>query len=448
MERNLENALRQLRDGEEAGLNYVYSKTYNYVYLRAKNILKRESDIQQLMQDVYLKMIASAKELKEEQFYAWLGKTVYSLGSEWFRKKKAREATYLEVEKNEMEIRGSTDLDSTMGVIEESMEELPDLYQATFYAFYYDYMPVSEIADAMHCSEAIIINRLNYIRKYMIKALENFQEEKNIKVAFSIEAAWMALRKWSVEHCMGMTAAQSVYSEICKKSNMKPGSIYIEGKEFAGVNNTVIYHKNDDFSPIFEQFEKYAPKTGMVNKKVGMLIGGIALAIALIVGIVLFVMTNREKADKKDEANQNQEQILEDQPQKDNQGEDTQDDDAQSEDVQNDDTQNEDSQSGDTQNEDVGQDTNTSEYILPESNTKELTRDDISHLSKEELRLARNEIFARHGMIFGVEDLDQYFSSKSWYEPTVSSDEFYDRVEMSMIEETNLNLIVKVESEM
>lgn len=448
MERNLENALRQLRDGEEAGLNYVYSKTYNYVYLRAKNILKRESDIQQLMQDVYLKMIASAKELKEEQFYAWLGKTVYSLGSEWFRKKKAREATYLEVEKNEMEIRGSTDLDSTMGVIEESMEELPDLYQATFYAFYYDYMPVSEIADAMHCSEAIIINRLNYIRKYMIKALENFQEEKNIKVAFSIEAAWMALRKWSVEHCMGMTAAQSVYSEICKKSNMKPGSIYIEGKEFAGVNNTVIYHKNDDFSPIFEQFEKYAPKTGMVNKKVGMLIGGIALAIALIVGIVLFVMTNREKADKKDEANQNQEQILEDQPQKDDQGEDTQDDDAQSEDVQNDDTQNEDSQSGDTQNEDVGQDTNTSEYILPESNTKELTRDDISHLSKEELRLARNEIFARHGMIFGVEDLDQYFSSKSWYEPTVSSDEFYDRVEMSMIEETNLNLIVKVESEM
>lgn len=447
MERNLENALRQLVEGEEAGLNYVYSKTYNYVYLRAKSILKRESDIQQLMQDVYLKMLASAAELKEEQLYGWLGKTVYSLGCEWFRKKKSREAIILEVEKSEMEIRKNADLESTMSVITESMEELPDLYQATFYAFYYDYMSVEEIAEAMHCTKEIVINRLNYIRKYMIKALENFQEEKNIKVSFSIEAAWMALRKWSVEHCMGMTAAQAVYSEICKKSSMKPGSIYIEGKKFAGVNNTVVYHKNDDFGPIREQFEKYAPKTGRGDKKIGLMIGGIALAIALIVGIVLFVMANKDKSDKKNDVQQSQEQNQEDQIDKD-QVKDGQSEDTQNEDAQNEDTQNEDAQNDDSQNEDTQQDTNEGEYILPESNTRELTRDDIAHLSKEELRLARNEIFARHGMIFGVEDLDQYFSSKLWYEPTVSSDDFYSQVEMSMIEETNLNLILKVESEM
>lgn len=443
MERNLENALRQLKDREEAGLNYIYSKTYNYVYLRAKNILKRESDIQQLMQNVYLQMIASASDLKEDELYAWLGKMVYSLGCEWFRKKKEREATCLENEKSEMELRKSTDLENTMSVIAESMEELPDLYQATFYAFYYDYMPVNEIAEAMHSSESIIMNRLNYVRKYMIKALENFQEEKNIKVAFSIEAVWMALRKWSVEHCMGATTAQMVYSEICKKSSMKPGSIYIEGREFAGVNNTVVYHKSDDFQPLFAQFEKYAPKTGMADKRIGLLVGIAALVIAIVVGIVLFAMANKDKEKQKDDVQQSQEQTIKDDQTGDLQNTDSENSDAKTQDEQDGDTQNEDVQNEDNQN----GDTSASEYILPESNTRELTREDLAGLSKEELRLARNEIFARHGMIFGVEDLDQYFSAKSWYEPTVPASEFYDRVEMSMIEETNLNLIVEVESE-
>ena len=68
--------------------------------------------------------------------------------------------------------------------------------------------------------------------------------------------------------------------------------------------------------------------------------------------------------------------------------------------------------------------------------------------TKEELRLARNEIFARNGAIFGVEDLDQYFKSKSWYKPTISISEFYDKVEMNMIEEQNINLIREYEAKM
>ena len=86
-----------------------------------------------------------------------------------------------------------------------------------------------------------------------------------------------------------------------------------------------------------------------------------------------------------------------------------------------------------------------SEYIFPESDTRLLTREEVEAHSKEELRLARNEIFARHGMIFGG-DLEEYFSSKSWYTPTVPGEEFYDRVEMSLTEEANIELIQEVEA--
>ncbi|MBQ8558711.1 MAG: YARHG domain-containing protein [Tyzzerella sp.] len=444
MEYNLVTAIEQMKKNEESGLNYIYSKTYNYVYLRAKNILKRENDIQQLMRDVYLKMLEASAEIEPENMYEWLGKTAYTLGCGYYRKKKAREVTCLEIDKYELTPRKIMNLEDTVEVIEDGLEQLPDLYQATFYAFYYDYMTIEDIAEVMDCTAGIIINRLNYTRKYMIKALENYQEEKKVKVAFSVEAVCAALRKWSVDHCLGMTAAQSVYAEICKGANLKPSAFYLEGKEFAGVNNTVVYHKADDWAPIEEQVEKYRPKSGIDKRVLGIIAGIVVLVIVIIVAVALLGKSGDGESKKNADSNQVEEQ-------KDNQDADNADNQADDEtDDQDADGQNADSQQQDDsqQSEPSGETTNASEYILPESATRALTRADLQGLTKEQLRLARNEIFARHGMIFGVEDLDTYFSSKSWYEPTVQSSEFYDKVEMSLIEEGNIELIQEVESGM
>ena len=76
-----------------------------------------------------------------------------------------------------------------------------------------------------------------------------------------------------------------------------------------------------------------------------------------------------------------------------------------------------------------------------------LTREDLQGMTKEQLRLARNELFARYGTIFGVADLADYFGSKSWYTAKISFDEFYENVEMNEIEEANLALILQVEEE-
>ncbi len=432
MENNLTSAIEQIKKKEETGLNYIYSKTYNYVYLRAKNILVKENEIQNLMQDVYLKMMKFPEEISGATMYEWLGKQVYLLGCAKYRKKKAREASFLEIEKGEIETRKNTDADKAAAVITERLEELPDLYQATFYAFYYDYMPVKDIADVMDVTEGVVINRLNYTRKYMIKALEEYQEENNVKVFFSVEAVRVALRQWSVGHCLGITTAQFVYSEICKKAGLKSTPVYLEGKEFAGVNNTVVYHRADDTSALLEQFETYELKTGADRKKLGIVAGAIALVIAILVGIALFVTADKDEGKGKQPENnieQNQDDTDKDESNKD--------------DTNQDDSNVDETNKGDDSNNQAAD----SEYILPESNTRELTRDEIKHLSKEQLRLARNEIFARHGMIFGVEDLDQYFKEKSWYNPTVSSDEFYSKVNMSLVEEANINLIVAVEEE-
>lgn len=87
-----------------------------------------------------------------------------------------------------------------------------------------------------------------------------------------------------------------------------------------------------------------------------------------------------------------------------------------------------------------------SEYIFPESNSRYLTETEVRNKSKEELRLARNELFARHGRMFEDDGLAAYFESKSWYKGTVPAGSFNTNV-FNVYEKYNLELIQKIEDE-
>ncbi len=83
-------------------------------------------------------------------------------------------------------------------------------------------------------------------------------------------------------------------------------------------------------------------------------------------------------------------------------------------------------------------------YILPDSDSRYYTEDELKDLSQEDLRYARNEIYARHGYIFKSEDLWSYFWKRSWYEGTVDSEDFDDSV-FNEYEEANLRTIESLE---
>lgn len=80
-----------------------------------------------------------------------------------------------------------------------------------------------------------------------------------------------------------------------------------------------------------------------------------------------------------------------------------------------------------------------SDFILPQSATRPLTAADIASLSPAELRMARNEIYARHGRIFVSADLASYFSRFPWYHPT-STD-----VVLSQMESRNAMFLLAAE---
>lgn len=94
-------------------------------------------------------------------------------------------------------------------------------------------------------------------------------------------------------------------------------------------------------------------------------------------------------------------------------------------------------------------DTGSDGYILPNSDTHAYTTEELSGLSARDLYLARNEIPARHGYIFTADDLNTYFKSKSWYEPTLTGKEF-KKIEgiLNSTEEQNVQTILDLEKSM
>lgn len=86
------------------------------------------------------------------------------------------------------------------------------------------------------------------------------------------------------------------------------------------------------------------------------------------------------------------------------------------------------------------------EFMLPESHVRYLTKSELAGLSAEQCRIARNEIYARHGRMFTDEGLRVYFESFDWYVPCISPNDFEESM-LNEYEMANRDLIVEYETE-
>lgn len=79
--------------------------------------------------------------------------------------------------------------------------------------------------------------------------------------------------------------------------------------------------------------------------------------------------------------------------------------------------------------------------MFPQGSQRYLYEDDVVYLSSRNLKIMRNEIFARHGYIFKTADMIQHFSNQSWYRPVNNDVNAY----LSKIEKENINFIKRYE---
>ena len=84
--------------------------------------------------------------------------------------------------------------------------------------------------------------------------------------------------------------------------------------------------------------------------------------------------------------------------------------------------------------------------------TEEISTEMLDGLFIEDLRVLRNEIYARHGRIFKDKELQKYFAEQPWYKPNpdfkdemLSEKEFKNLSVIKEAEETSLSKFVRVE---
>lgn len=79
---------------------------------------------------------------------------------------------------------------------------------------------------------------------------------------------------------------------------------------------------------------------------------------------------------------------------------------------------------------------------FPKASMWLLSGDDVRALSKEDLRIMRNEIYARYGLIFKAGgEMDKYFRTQKWYKGLHKNVDNF----LTELEKTNIKLIIELE---
>ena len=82
-------------------------------------------------------------------------------------------------------------------------------------------------------------------------------------------------------------------------------------------------------------------------------------------------------------------------------------------------------------------------YVFNHTDEEYLSEDELAYIPTEILRIARNEIYARHGYQF-TSDMKTFFENKTWYNGTVPASQWSDS-KLNTYEKKNVELIQKYE---
>lgn len=230
MDQTLEQAIEDLRSGNQQGFRIIYDQTHDYVYSQARMLLRNESDAGDLVQEVYINAYNSIQSLQDnKKIYSWLGGIAFRQATKILRKQRDvllsdDEGTLFDmvVELDpDVQPEHAMDKEYTQEVIAELIERLPPLQQAALTAFYYDELSIRQIAQAYDCSENTIKSRLNYAKKSLKEYVLEKEKKEGIKLYSLCPAVLLAALSFRLsQESMTVGDANAVYGGITQSLSL------------------------------------------------------------------------------------------------------------------------------------------------------------------------------------------------------------------------------------
>ena len=251
MDQTLEQAIEDLRSGNQQGFRIIYDQTHDYVYSQARMLLRNESDAGDLVQEVYINAYNSIQSLQDnKKIYSWLGGIAFRQATKILRKQRDvllsdDEGTLFDmvVELDpDVQPEHAMDKEYTQEVIAELIERLPPLQQAALTAFYYDELSIRQIAQAYDCSENTIKSRLNYAKKSLKEYVLEKEKKEGIKLYSLCPAVLLAALSFRLsQESMPVGDANAVYGGITQSLSLsEPATAVAKTTAAAGQMNTAV----------------------------------------------------------------------------------------------------------------------------------------------------------------------------------------------------------------
>ena len=184
------------REGNQDALAALYEKTYNEVFYTIKSMIKDENTVLDILQDTYVKAFTHLDRFQgDTKFSPWVRQIGANTARDYLKKKKPMLFTDLAAgeEPDEPVEEHFADLDAgnlpdevldraeTTRLVREIIDGLPEDQRAVIGMYYYQEMPVKEIAAALGASESAVKSRLLYGRR-KIEAQVRDLEKKGTKL--------------------------------------------------------------------------------------------------------------------------------------------------------------------------------------------------------------------------------------------------------------------------
>ena len=190
---NLALYVKELQSGKEEAFTKLYEAYFSSLEYYIEKIVNDKTLALDLTQESFIEIYQKIGDLKEpEAFLKWSRKIAYYKCTAYFRKKKdvLLEETEddvslfdtLEEEREEFIPDEALDKDEVKKAIREMIESLPEEQRAAIMMRYFDEMSVQDIAEIQNVSEGTVKSRLNYGRKSIKTAVEEYEKKTGVKL--------------------------------------------------------------------------------------------------------------------------------------------------------------------------------------------------------------------------------------------------------------------------
>lgn len=183
MEAKEAHLVAQMKNGSKEAFDALYERYRNKVFRMAYLIVGNIADSEDIAQETFVKCYLHCQELRNnEHFKTWLYQILHRTA--WlYVKKKKREMPDDAIEER---LEGKSSDDSLELIIAseesrqicEAVRKLHIKYRMVIIYYYFNHMPIKEIAKICRCTEGTVKSRLYTARQQLKKSLHTFYEKE------------------------------------------------------------------------------------------------------------------------------------------------------------------------------------------------------------------------------------------------------------------------------